>query len=115
MEDFLSEGFEAEELTVQVTVPLYWSDDTVLEDSDNWVETTQFRGVFTAPYLDVDLGIPGQQGSVPHITIRTVDIPHATEGDKITVNGKTYRVGVPMPDGSGVTQIDLYLNPEDEK
>lgn len=116
--------FDCKALTIDVTVPLYWNDDDVWaegSEGDSWEDTTTIKGIFEAPYERADLGIAGQDSSVPAVRFPTARVPHAQEGDEITVHRElpnaagtivtteeTYVVGTVMPDGYGVTECTLY-------
>jgi hypothetical protein len=74
------------------------------------VETTlagvTVRGIFDKEYLLEDLG-GGIATSGPVFTLASADVPAIVAGLALVVNGLTYKVVEPMPDGAGVTVLRL--------
>jgi len=108
-EHFTTEIYDCPELTVPCTVPLYWNDLAVWNDDAPNLDTIDVRGIFTDFYIELGVGRAGQDSSDPTLRLQTAEIPNATEGDSITVNGTAYLVGTPKPTGHGETIIDLKL------
>ncbi len=53
---------------------------------------------------------PGIVENMPRIVVRTTDLPHdAAEGDAVSIAGVAtpYQVRAVVPDGTGVTRLDL--------
>jgi hypothetical protein len=107
MIDIAAELFAETDLTLAVTIPLYWNDEDTWNDGDPLPGTTTVRGIFENPYLGLELGEAGQESRDPLLKLLTADIPYAREGDEITIAGSTYYVGTPQPNGLGVTEIKL--------
>lgn len=108
-EHLTDEIYACDEWTVDCTVPLYWNDDDAWNDGDPLPGTTTIKGIFTRRYLQLNLGEAGQDSTDPRVRFKTSDIPHAVEGDTITINSVDYTVGTPRADGRGETDIDLFL------
>lgn len=104
------EFFTVAEFVTACTVPIYWNDITILEGDEEWNDTTVVDGIFDEPYSAIDLGIAGQDSAAPLVSFPTADVPGAIEGDDITINGTTYKVGVVKVDGTGVTECTLWLD-----
>lgn len=65
-------------------------------------------GIFEQPYFEVEGdGTVGVVSSQPKITCVSTDISGIATGDTITLQGKSYRVVVIQPDGTGVTDLIL--------
>ena len=70
--------------------------------------TTNITGIFDKEYEAVDSG-----GGVafameqPRFHVRTQDAPNATDGDTLVISGVTYIIRVVMPDGQGMTELQL--------
>jgi len=64
--------------------------------------------IFDNEFIPVDTGasvaFAVQQ---PKATVRTADIPNATEGDVLAIDGVSYVIRVVMPDGTGITELLL--------
>ena len=67
------------------------------------------RGVFRAPYTNVDLGAFQIGGNNPSIEVMSADVPYgAAEGDEIVIRGTLYTVSTIEPNvGAGMTLIRL--------
>lgn len=89
------------------TVPKYWTDTDIFEDSEELSDTALVYAIFSNPYARLDLGTAGIDAANPVATFKTADIPGATGGDLITIQNIEYEVGTPKPDGTGLTTIDL--------
>lgn len=69
---------------------------------------TDVVGIFDKDYEAVDVG-----GSVPfameqpRFYYRTSDLPSVSDTDIIQIEGSTYYVRVIMPDGQGITELQL--------
>lgn len=120
-ENISMEIFEEKELTVAVTVPLYWNDEDAWNDGNPLPGTTVVRARFRDPYKRLGTGEAGQDSSGPGLRFLTARVPHAREGDDVVVareelqsDGtieivpKSYKVGTAQPDGRGVTECTLY-------
>ncbi len=67
---------------------------------------------FDNQYQSVDAGGTVSFAVVqPRLTVRTADIPNATEGDSFTVRSNDYVVTILMDDGTGITEIALEEQP----
>jgi hypothetical protein len=95
------------EFAETATVPVPWVDENVWEDDDAWSETAEVACIFADPYTRLPLGTAGLDDSNPVAAFRGVDVPGAREGTEITINGTAYLAGSPMPNGTGLTYIDL--------
>jgi hypothetical protein len=64
--------------------------------------------IFDNAYEAVDTG-GGVSFAVrqPRVTARTADVPNASEGDTLAVEGVTYVIRIVMPDGTGITELML--------
>lgn len=70
----------------------------------NTVITAIFDNEYDA--VDVGGGVPFAM-SQPRLTFRTADLPNLENGDQVTIGGVDYHVVIIMPDGTGVTLVDL--------
>jgi len=61
-------------------------------------------GIFDNAYFDQDMG---GSGSTPSYTLPSSAVPANVVGMALVVNGVTYKVAEPMPDGTGVTTLRL--------
>lgn len=70
--------------------------------------TTTIKGILDKEYQAVDAG-----GGVafameqPRFHIRTSDAPNAVDGDSLVISGTNYLIRVVMPDGTGMTELQL--------
>lgn len=70
--------------------------------------TTNITGIFDKQFEAVDAG-----GNVafameqPRFYCRTSDVPNAVDTDTLVIEGNTYYVRVIMPDGQGITELQL--------
>jgi len=70
--------------------------------------TVTIKGILDNEFEEVELG-----GSVPfalqkpRLHCRTSDVINAANGDTMIIEGVTYYVRVVMPDGTGMTEIQL--------
>lgn len=75
----------------------------VLFDREYFVDQPKFMGIEDRMlYTDI-------VSSKPAATCRTSDVSAVKQGDTITIDGTTYTVVVPMPDGTGITVLSLQL------
>jgi len=66
------------------------------------------RGIFDSAYQLADPGAyTGVASAEPAFTCRSSDVSGARQGEALTVNGTTYRIRTPQPDGTGVTVLML--------
>lgn len=71
-------------------------------------ESVTIKGILDLEFEEIDVG-----GSIPfamqrpRFHCRTSDISAATNGDTLEIDGVTYIIRVLMPDGTGMTQIQL--------
>lgn len=63
------------------------------------------RGIFDSPFLVTSWSPTEIGGEGPTFTVRDEDAP--ARGARLTVDGRTYRIAVPEPDGSGFTVLPL--------
>lgn len=63
------------------------------------------KGVFDKEYVE-PLGVTS---SGPAFTTRTANVPNPKHGETLLVNGTTYRIVTPQPDGLGVTVLLLQV------
>lgn len=56
--------------------------------------------------IDIGGGVPFAMAQ-PRLYTRTSDLPLAADGDIITIQGVDYIVRVVMPDGTGVTELQV--------
>lgn len=63
-------------------------------------------GILDKDYLLEDLG-GGMATSGPVFTLASAAVPSVVAGLSLVVNGLTYKVVEPMPDGTGVTALRL--------
>jgi len=70
--------------------------------------TVTIKGILDNEFEEVELG-----GSVPfalqkpRFHCRTSDVSDAINGDSLVIEGITYYIRVVMPDGTGMTEIQL--------
>lgn len=66
------------------------------------------RGIFDNGHEEVDAGggVPFSVTS-PQFHARTVDVSTASEGDTLEIDGVVYVIRVVMPDGTGLTMLQL--------
>ena len=87
------------------------------EDFTAFFSTTEFAdpatlggvpvtGILDKDYLLEDLG-GGMATSGPVFTLASAAVPSVVAGLSLVVNGLTYKVVEPMPDGTGVTSLRL--------
>jgi hypothetical protein len=67
-------------------------------------------GIFDETYLEVD---PDTGASVmsqyPRVTIHDSNLPEGfSQGDQVTIKGKTYKARTIEPDGQGMIQVKLH-------
>ena len=77
-----------------------------LSNADALLAGLFVQGIFDAEYLEVDLG-SGIESSSPALTLASADVPPNVGGAAVVVNGKTYKVVEPKPDGTGMTVLRL--------
>ena len=71
-------------------------------------QSSAIKGILDNEFEEVELG-----GSVPfavqkpRLHCRTSDVSDAVNGDTMEIKGITYYVRVVMPDGTGMTEIQL--------
>ncbi len=65
--------------------------------------------IFDDPHADVtpSKGFVQVETAKPTATAQTTDVPNAAHGDSLVINGSTYYIKEPRPDGTGFTEIDL--------
>lgn len=63
--------------------------------------------IFDTAYYSGEGEEVGVISSQPIAKCITADVADAAQGDTIIITGKTYRVRVPMPDGTGITDLQL--------
>lgn len=69
---------------------------------------TEVRGIFDNPQASrnatdmMDITIPA-----PQFVCRTVDVPHAADGDAINIRSTNYYVRIVLTDGTGVSTLIL--------
>jgi hypothetical protein len=71
----------------------------------------EVTGVFDAVYQRVEAGNPGVTSSGPAVFLRLADLPSDPEVDEdatVTVDGTTYTVSEPRPDGQGGVLLQLF-------
>jgi hypothetical protein len=61
-------------------------------------------GIFDAAYLQEEFG---GSASTPAFTLASASVPAPVVGLLLVVNGVTYKVVEPMPDGTGITILRL--------
>jgi hypothetical protein len=66
------------------------------------------EGIFDDRHEEVDAGggVPFSITS-PQFHTRTADVPGALEGDTLEIGGIVYTIRVVMPDGTGLTMLQL--------
>lgn len=64
------------------------------------------RGIFDAEYQLQDMA-SGVMSSAPVLTLASANVPANVVGALVVVNGLTYKVVEPMPDGTGITVLRL--------
>lgn len=71
-------------------------------------EGVSISGIFDDGHEEVDAG-GGVPFSVtaPQFHTRTADVSGAAEGDTLAIDGVTYTIRVVMPDGTGMTMLQL--------
>lgn len=71
-------------------------------------QSSAIKGILDNEFEEVELG-----GSVPfavqkpRLHCRTIDVSDAVNGDTMQIEGITYYIRVVMPDGTGMTEIQL--------
>lgn len=65
--------------------------------------------IFNRPFFLEDGEVSSIASSKPEATCRTEDVQDARQGDRITIDGVTYKVVLPMPDGTGITVLSLQV------
>lgn len=69
---------------------------------------TNITAIFDNQYQSVDAGGTVSFAVVqPRLTVRSADIPNATEGDSFIVRSTLYKIVILMDDGTGITEIAL--------
>lgn len=63
-------------------------------------------GIFDAEYQLQDMA-SGIMSTAPVLTLASANVPANVVGSSVVVNGLTYKVVEPMPDGTGVTVLRL--------
>jgi len=63
--------------------------------------------IFDANYQEVIDGLVASSG--PSAVCSTLDAPAVARGDLLTIRGVDYQVVKPMPDGAGLTRLQLRL------
>lgn len=64
-------------------------------------------GIFVAPYSSANVGPYGMASSAPAVTVPSSAITSDPVGSTVTINGTSYKVVAPEPDGSGLTTLIL--------
>lgn len=65
--------------------------------------------IFNRPFLLEDGEVASIASSKPEATCRAADVSDARQGDRITIEGVTYKVVLPMPDATGITVLSLQV------
>ena len=87
---------------------LMLSDFGVDADYTHDGDTSTIKGILDKEYQSVDAG-----GGVafameqPRFHVRTSDAPNAVDGDTIVIGGVNYIIRIVMPDGTGMTELQL--------
>jgi hypothetical protein len=68
------------------------------------IDNVPVTGLFDNSYLEQDMS---GSGSAPTYTLPTASVPANVVGKPLVVNGITYKVVEPMPDGTGITTLRL--------
>lgn len=69
---------------------------------------TTVIGIFDNEFLGVGVGAGAQAATdQPRFLCRTSDVPAVADGDALTVDSVAYIIRVPMPDGTGMTELVL--------
>lgn len=73
----------------------------------NSVEST-VKGIFDSDYEAVTAGggVPFAMEQ-PRFHCRTQDVPNASDGDLLEIDGRDFVIRVVMPDGTGMTELQL--------
>jgi hypothetical protein len=71
-----------------------------------WNGVTSVNGIFDNGYA----GGMGMENTNPTLTFRDADISGIKQKDTLALRGKTYKVRELIPDGLGITVVDLTLN-----
>jgi hypothetical protein len=64
---------------------------------------SSFNGIFDNEY-SADLNV---SGTIPMLTMRTIDTAGFNQGDTLSVNSTEYNIVEIMPDGTGMSMIRL--------
>lgn len=69
---------------------------------------TTVTGIFDSDYEAVTTGggVPFAMEQ-PRFHCRTEDVPSAVDGDLLEINGRDFVIRVVMPDGTGMTELQL--------
>lgn len=65
------------------------------------------KGMFSAPWLQPQIGRLNTGIIEPQVVVRDSDVPGIEKGDPVVANGSTYEIVNIEPDGSGVTALIL--------
>lgn len=91
------------------------TDDDRLLMMEDWGVTAvvtgggSIQGIFDDKYSGIDMNGMAIEADAPIFVCRSSDIDAAsvTHGTALTINGTTYTVRTPKPDGTGVTALVL--------
>lgn len=94
----LDQFFDADEFATEVVI-----------DPGGPSEST-ISGIFDAEAEVIDVESEGLTGTVdaPRVTCRSSDLAGVVQGTTVQVDGETYSVHDPRPDGTGVTVLWLH-------
>lgn len=78
--------------------------DRLSDGIDMYLNGVLVGGIFSAPYLEQEMGGSGSQ---PSVIVPDASVPAAVVGKPFVRDGITYKVVEAMPDGTGVTTLRL--------
>lgn len=71
------------------------------------IDGVPVQGLFTDAYASANVGPYGMASSAPTLTLASADTPIDPVDKPVTINGTSYKVVAPEPDGSGLTTLIL--------
>lgn len=68
---------------------------------------TAITGIFSNDYFPIGVEHADVESKQPMFACREVDVPDIAEDDTFAIDGTTYKVADPQPDGTGWLRISL--------
>ncbi|MGC0371841.1 MAG: hypothetical protein DGJ47_000542 [Rickettsiaceae bacterium] len=96
----IEQGFA--DIAIIQTFDIYGGDDTI-----------EVKGIFSAEYVDIDVGMNGVSGRNASFECMAEEVECLQYGDKICIGRQEYYVRDFKPDGTGWTILVLEKTPTD--